>query len=323
MDGSVKRHLSLSQEFTLQLAALGLWLAGFGAAALLEYAPNASLWFPPAAVTFAAVLVLGYRVFPILWVGCLVVTFLADQVFERGQSWSELLLAGCIFALTHTIVYGVAAQLLLRVARSTERRLLKTDVIRFLILTAIAAAASSVLAAWSLSLTGQAQTADLIPLIKAWFIGDYAGLVTVTPLVAVLLSHLAARVKAPTDARLDRLAGLNLLELAWTRAMTRLSVVLILGLALVSLPLLANQPLLFFGLALMIPALAWLARTEPALTTALGVFLVTLLVAIAVSATASREVAVELQFFVITLAAVSYLAISSDQSVTLRDKAIF
>jgi hypothetical protein len=38
---------------------LALWLGSFLLAAALEHAPHASLWFPPAAVTFAGLFCVG------------------------------------------------------------------------------------------------------------------------------------------------------------------------------------------------------------------------------------------------------------------------
>ena len=43
---------------------VGLWLGSFLLAAALEHAPHASLWFPPAAVTFAGLFCLGWRAAP-------------------------------------------------------------------------------------------------------------------------------------------------------------------------------------------------------------------------------------------------------------------
>ena len=54
-----------AERLALRLAAPAAvyvaWLLAYAAAQLMAYAPHASLWFPPTAVTFAAVAALGWR----------------------------------------------------------------------------------------------------------------------------------------------------------------------------------------------------------------------------------------------------------------------
>jgi len=47
-DPGFSQPRSLGHELPLHLIVFGAWMVAFGSAALLEYAPNASLWFPPA-----------------------------------------------------------------------------------------------------------------------------------------------------------------------------------------------------------------------------------------------------------------------------------
>jgi len=305
-----KRPWSLTQELPLELAVLGAWLAGFGAAALLEYAPNASLWFPPAGIAFAAVLVLGRRALPVLFLGCFQVTILADQVYERGQTWSELLLAGAAFAISHALIYGLAAILLRSRVRLTPDHLSQGDILAFLLIGLVASGVSSALAGISMVALGTTQPAEAAALIRTWWIGDYAGLVTVAPLVAVLLSHLSARLQARATARFDRVDGLDRLDSLWTSALPGLATLLVAALLLLAVPVFLNQLWLVYGLLLSAPIMIRLAKTEAAIATVAGVFGLTLLVASAVSSSPLRQHALDLQLIVIALAAISYLALT-------------
>jgi len=312
------RSWTLAQEAPLQLAVFGSWMAAFGAAALLEYAPNASLWFPPAAVTFGAVLVLGVRVLPVLWLGCLLVTILADQVFERGLGWLELLTGGLAFAATHTIIYGASAILLRRVSKEKLERLGAVQIPRFLLIGLIAAGLSSLLGGLSLAAQGQARIDDLPSLILTWWIGDYAGLITVAPLFAVLLSRLAASLDAPQAFRIHRIHGLDRFGGLWPAAAAKLALLALLAFVLLLASIGSGETRLLILLLTVVPLQIWIIRTEAELATLIAVFAITLLIAAAVSNSALRDAAVPLQFLVIALAAGSYLAVSIHRSSRLQ-----
>lgn len=296
----------------MQLLIFGSWMVAFGAAALLEYAPNASLWFPPAAVTFAAVMVLGLRALPVLWLGCLVVTLLADQIYQRGLAWPELLLAGLAFALTHTLAYAAVALLLRSRDDILSPGAYRRNLTLFLLGGMLSAGLSSALGGLSLAATGMAEIRELPALIPTWWIGDYAGLVTVAPLFAVLLTQLAEALEVTPRKRLDPLLGPTPWRALWPGAALKL-----LGLAAMTLTILAIAVVfaapfvLVLLLAACLPIQLWIARNEPPLVTLLGVFGFTLLLAIATSATGLREHAPTLQFVVISVAIGSYLGLAA------------
>jgi hypothetical protein len=308
------RPWTAAQEAPLQLAVFGSWIVGFGAAALFEYAPNASLWFPPAAVTFSAILVLGPRAFPVLWLGCLLVTILADQVFQPGLGWLDMLASGLAFAASHTVVYGGSAMLLRRFGGENLERLAAPQILGFLLMGVVACGLSSALGGLSLLGLGQVQLAELPPLIVTWWIGDYAGLVTVAPLFAVLLSHLAARLDAPLASRMHRLRGLDRFSDLWPEAARKLAWLALLAASILLASIGFGDPRLLLGLLALAPLQIWLLQTEADLATLTGVFGLTLLIATAVSTTALSDAALYLQFFVIAVAAGSYLTRSMNRS---------
>ena len=63
-DGSARWRGMLSSVAWITGIVGACWLLAFQAAALLEYRGNSSLWYPPAAVSFAAFVVFRWRAWP-------------------------------------------------------------------------------------------------------------------------------------------------------------------------------------------------------------------------------------------------------------------
>lgn len=301
----------MGTQAPLQLMIFGSWMIAFGAAALLEYAPNASLWFPPAAITFAAVMVLGLRALPVLWLGCVVVTVLADQIYQRGLEWPALLLAGLAFAATHTLAYGAVAWVLRARHDLLSPHAYYRNVVRFLLGGAAAAGLSSALGGLSLAATGMAEFAALPALVATWWIGDYAGLITVAPLFALLLTRLAQALEMSPSNRLQQILGTSPWRALWPGAVGKLLALAMLATLILGVAVLAEHSVLVFGLFACLPVQWWIAATEPPLATLLSVFGFTLLLAIAASSTGLGDQALVLQLVVISGAVGSYLALAT------------
>ncbi len=69
-----RRPGARGKAFALQALLAALWVATWGVARIQEYAPHASLWFPPAGLTIAAFFVLGPRALPGIAAGTFLVT---------------------------------------------------------------------------------------------------------------------------------------------------------------------------------------------------------------------------------------------------------
>ena len=303
--GRERRH-----ELPLQLTIFGAWLLAFGAAALLEYTPNASLWFPPAAVTFAAVVVLGLRALPVIWLGCLIVTILADQVYQRGLSWPDLAAAGTAFAFTHTIAYAALGLVFRSEGRQAGFNPGLRSVTWFVIGGLLASAVSSALGGLTMIATGMSEASDIPPLVFAWWIGDYAGLVTIGPLLTLLLIGLSAVFGIRLPAGLERLAGTTGWVSLFRQAAPGLA--LLTGLTMSVLLVLSAFPetsALTLLLLACLPVNLWLAKTAGAMATLTGVAGFSVLLAAATGPMGLAEHALALQLTVIGLAVASYLGL--------------
>ncbi len=295
----------------LHLAVLLAWLLAFAAAAALEYAPNASLWFPPAAVSFAAVLVLGARALPVLVLACVVVTAVAAQIYDRNLALADLLLAGFGFALTHVGSYGAVAMILRRAAMRGSPITTLPKVSAFLLGGAVAAGLSSVLGGLSLAVTGMADGSDIPSLIAPWWIGDYAGLVSMAAFCILLLARLSDRLGLAVPPSLRRLPDQRVWRELYPAAIGKLGLLFAISFLILLLAAgFPDQPAIPFLLFVSLTLQFWIVHTESELAALLGVLGFSLLLAVAAGLMGLGEQALILQFVAISLAVGSYLGLT-------------
>ncbi|GAB3745548.1 GGDEF domain-containing protein [Lysobacter olei] len=159
-----------------------LWLATFLLARLLEHSPHASLWFPPAAVTFAALLVVGPRALPSIVVACTLATFIAELEYASGVGTRVLVASSVAYAVTHGVAYGVPAMVLRRYPDRLPGDVTLRSVTRFILMGMIGAALAACAGVVALSATGLIDTDAPGRLIAAWWMGDFVALLTFAPL---------------------------------------------------------------------------------------------------------------------------------------------
>ena len=284
-----------------------LWLGSFLLASALEHAPHASLWFPPAAVTFAGLFCVGWRAVPAILIACLLGTFLTELANNGDVRLEVVAPSGLVFALIHTGSYALPAMMLRRLARAETAELTLRAVTEFLLLGAVGAWLAAMLGAVGLRHTGLLEATDLFELAAAWWIGDYAALLTLAPVIALLLRWTASSQFVqrfppfewgPWQFRRSALGKLALL-LAVTSAI------------LLSYLELSNSRALLVMLVLPVVLQLWIVHTENRATTQLGVLSFSLLT---VGAAATVDVGTDaliLQFAVISLAANTYLSLAA------------
>lgn len=295
----------------LHAAVFAAWMAAFLAAWLLEYAPHASLWFPPAAVTFAALLVLGARALPVLWLCCALATVLADRMYGQHAAAGALALAAVGFALVHTAAYALPAVLLRRFAWGAAAPTTPAKVTLFLLGGLAGAVLAGLGGAVSLRMAGLLGPGEWLPLLAPWWIGDYAGLLTLGPLAAVALNRSAAAAGLPASAgrlRFGAPAPIGGLGRSWLVKLLLLlcgSAGLLAAATVVPQP----QPVIFCLFAALVVQL-WIVHSEPELGVLLAIAAFTVLLVAATTVLGLGEHALILQFVLITLAANSYFGLA-------------
>ncbi len=166
------------------------WVILWRAAALMEYAPHASIWFPPSGVTFAIFLILGWRAIPIILCASIATTFWEDQIYHGEQAFSTLLATGFLFATVHCFSYWIGAALLHRFNDAGKASKVPSLILVFLIIAACSSLLAALGGSTALSITGIILPHEIMAIWGPWWVGDLVGVVVITPITVSILSKL-------------------------------------------------------------------------------------------------------------------------------------
>ncbi len=139
---------------------------------------NATAVWPPSGIALAALLILGYRTWPGVWVGATIVNA------ATGVSAATAAALGT----GNTIEAVVAAWLLRRYLRIDAAFTKLRDALIFTGVAAVSCTIASLVGASSLFLGGYLDWSHFLENWWTWWVGDVAGQVIVTPLVLALWS---------------------------------------------------------------------------------------------------------------------------------------
>jgi diguanylate cyclase (GGDEF)-like protein len=164
------------------------WLALWRLAVFMEYAPHASIWFPPAGLTFAAFLLGGWRVVGTISLACILSTIWEHYIYNDSRTIAHLLISGALFALIHSVIYGMSAQLLRGAIKRVNSYNLYHVVMRFM---TVAATASLLMALGGvLVLYDGLSLASFGKSVLGWWIGDMSGILVLSPLFVAFMNRL-------------------------------------------------------------------------------------------------------------------------------------
>jgi len=293
------------------LLVFGLWIVSFLAASLLEYQTAVSLWYPPAAVSFAAFMVFRWRAWPAVllanaWAWWHTIAVL-DLRLEPGPAWS----AGLGYALSHALSYWLLAKIVLRsIPRSAAPSLPRT-VATFLIAGLAAAGLSAFAAALVTQWLGLVPRTGLWTLALSLMIGDYAGLVAIGPLLLLAFRNVADCMGLRCPHRLHAFDDVP--RPLHDRFGLAMKLLLVLGTTTLSLLAIAampgNEPLLFLIFVSIVLQL-WIVHTQGVTESLISIAAFSIVLAVLVHVLRLAEYALVLQFAMITLAAGSYFGLS-------------
>jgi diguanylate cyclase (GGDEF)-like protein len=248
----------------LELLVLVAWLLLYLVGMLGAHAQHASLWFPPAALSFAALLVVGWRMALPIGLAIVIVTVWPGLVGDSLYSTSQWILAGLVFSAAHLISYGLAALALRRLGQRADHEL-ALIVIDFLLVAVIGSLLASVLGLLALVATGlMAPSAAPASWLTFW-VGDLVALIVLAPwMVAMLLRFTPSpqfRIRPLEDAPTSS-GGRFALRLGLNAVVITAAMLLAAGLGT-----LESAFAIFF---LMLPQM-WLTFSEPPRRTAISV----------------------------------------------------
>ena len=294
------------RSWLLHPLLLVLWLGSFLLAAALEHTPHASLWFPPAAVTFAGLYCVGWRAAPAIFLACVLGTYLTEASNQDDVRLGVFASSSLVFALIHTGAYALPAMMLRRLAPSTPTGLTLRAVSQFLLLGALGALLAAVLGVLGLNQTQLLDAPDMFELASAWWIGDYAALVTLAPVLALVIRWAGA------NGDVQRFPAFEWGQWRLRKsAAGKLALLFVVTLAiLVGYQELSNSRALLVMLVLPVVLQLWVVHTENLTSAQLGMLGFSLLTVGAAAAVDVGDDALILQFAAISLAANSYLSLA-------------
>jgi diguanylate cyclase (GGDEF)-like protein len=189
-------HLVDRRRLALAVALGLLWCALRALAEIAGVHQNASLWYPPAGLTFAVALILRPREWPMLIVAVVVGTALA-----RGPNeiWAAPALQAVLIpaqALAHALPFMLAAGILRRL--TVDRFVTDaTPALATLVVWPVAAACSAGLGLAVVVACGDVALRAMPALFVPWFTGDLVGVATTGGFFALLLGPVLSRLLGP------------------------------------------------------------------------------------------------------------------------------
>jgi integral membrane sensor domain MASE1 len=153
------------------LAAIYFAAGKFGLS-LASVHTNVSPVWPPTGIALAAILILGYRVWPGIFLGALLTNFLTPVSIATTFG----------IASGNTLEAVIAARVLMAMGfrPSMDRA---RDVFKFVVVAAVCTMIGATIGNLSLYLGGASSSANFRSFWMTWWLGDLTGAVTVTPLI--------------------------------------------------------------------------------------------------------------------------------------------
>jgi diguanylate cyclase (GGDEF)-like protein len=135
--------------------------------------PSATPVWPPTGIALAALLVLGYRVSPAIWLGA----------FLANLATTGALVSSAGIAVGNTVEALAGAWLVNRFAGGRHAVERSADLFKFAVLAAVSTSISATLGVLSLSADGLVQPGTHGAVWLTWWLGDLVGALIVAPLV--------------------------------------------------------------------------------------------------------------------------------------------
>jgi integral membrane sensor domain MASE1 len=176
MEAVEKSKGGFSQTRKIIFLILVYFVAGKIGLALASFHPSASAFWPPSGIALAALLLMGYGVWPAIFIGAFLVNITTAGTIATS--------AGIAAGNALEALFG--AVLVNRYASGFRTFDRPQDVFRFTFLAAgLATTASATLGVTSLTVGGHAKWEHFGPIWATWWLGDAVGALIFTPLIVL------------------------------------------------------------------------------------------------------------------------------------------
>ncbi|MBD2435410.1 MASE1 domain-containing protein [Nostoc sp. FACHB-110] len=179
---TIKRQFLLKLDRPLIIAALTIPIVHLGLGYLglsMTFVDGASAFWPSLGVFLAGMLLVGYRVWPILFISDFIVSYI---IFFKHN-----ILISSIIPAVNLITPFVATFLINKFINRRHFLERSQDIIKFIVLTIPSPLISSILAALTLCLSGIAPWVAFSNIFRTWLASDSTGILVVTPLLLAWL----------------------------------------------------------------------------------------------------------------------------------------
>ncbi len=284
-----------------------VWLAVWLLAYLADYVHHASVWFPPAGLTFAGLLVVGKRIIPALVVCAIVSTLWTAPLYQLDMGISDLIIPGILFAFTHITPYFVATYLLKRVADNQVHQLPELALL-FLVFAIFSSLVATFAVLYGLAVTDMMAFADIRTAWLPFWVGDMAGIIALAPLFMGILNRFY-----PTPqfwiGELREIDGINSSN-SYTVKLV-LSCLLLTASMLLAFSIHGKES--YFAVFIIMIPIMWIAYTESPFRTAMTVALLSFYLSFLVDILGLKEFVIIYQFAIciMSASALFYLSIPS------------
>lgn len=283
-----------------------VWLVLWQIAGLMEYAPSASIWYPPAALSLAAFIILGARAWPAIIIAVTLSTWWVLDAQDQQFTLGLLLGSALVYTVAHGGSYFAGAIAARRILAQRETRPVHATLTWLLFIAAFSALMSALIgtvAVWSKAYITSAE----IPLVLAtWWFGDAAAVVILTPIFMLLLGKRYAQIQQVLSyLRLD--IGAAPWRGYWLKLTTLLAVFILSLWLLDTISRSHGDAYMGFAAMLILLPQLWIALSEPPIRTALSLSVLFLAVALAVGVFDLRDIMVVVQLALLTSAMISWL----------------
>lgn len=294
------RHSSLFRGIALVVSWLLVWELG----SLVEYIEHASVWFPAAGLTYAALLIAGTRALLPLMLSAILITLWTGNQYHLSLSFAELLYAGILFGIAHITPYYIGAKMLRLVAKQGNYGV-PLLIIFFLVSAALMTLLATFLVTGSLVISKMMPVAEIAKIWLPFWIGDLAGVIVLAPLFAGLLSLVYPK---PQFA-LVQYVGINQFNLTPTFTYKILTTLLMVTICM-ALAKWSDSPESAFAIFFLVIPHMWIASTESAFFTTLSLAASSFFIALLVNVFGLMDYVMVYQFAINVVAANALFAIA-------------
>lgn len=184
----------LRHSWARYLVLLTGWIGVWYISGLVEYTEHASIWFPPAGLTFAILLVKGWRAIPVIMVAAVIATLWTNTNYDLKLTYPEQILGGVYFGIAHIIPYFMGSRFFHWLTQHNPLSLPQ-----FIVGFLLVAGSSSLVATFAVILAliegGMMPAGALNDTWVPFWIGDMAGVIILAPIFVMLLAKIYPKIK--------------------------------------------------------------------------------------------------------------------------------